>query len=281
MESARVFVPFLVKTYDPPLSELAGQTVLDLRRLGKRIVWEFPDERFLVLHLMISGRLLWQDAPLGEQPFRPGGKSTLACFRFPTGQLLFTEVSTKHRASLHVLKGEAALRAHDPGGIDPLGATPEEFAAALLAENRTLKRTLTHPQRFSGIGNAYSDEILHAARLSPMRLTKSLKPEEVARLQSAARETLSRWSERLIAQFKGKFPGKGQITAFRPDFAVHGKFGKPCPVCGKPVQRIRYAENEANYCAQCQNGGKLLADRALSQLLKDDWPETLDELLEG
>ena len=281
LESVKVYVPYLVKTFEPPTSSLMGQPLMALQRLGKRIVWVFPEEHYLVIHLMISGRLFWQEPSDAPQPLRPGGKNTLALFRFPTGQLLFTEASTKHRASLHVLKGEAALREQDPGGLDPLGATPLELREALLAENRTLKRALTNPRTFSGIGNAYSDEILHAARLSPLRLSRSLSDEEYERLVRATKATLSAWSQRLKDQFKGKFPGKGQITAFRPDFAVHGKYGQPCPVCGRPVQRIRYAENEANYCAQCQNEGRLLADRALSQLLKDDWPETLDELLEG
>lgn len=280
LDSARIFVPFLVKTFEPPLGDVVGTPVVGLRRIGKRIVWEFPEERFVVIHLMIAGRFLWQSPTPNSQPFRPGGKSTLAQFRFSSGQLLLTEASTKHRAALHVLKGEAALREQDPGGLDPLGATPPEFSEALLAENRTLKRALTNPHRFSGIGNAYSDEILHAAKLSPVRLTRNLKEDEILRLYDATQSTLTTWSQKLIQEFQGKFPGKGQVTAFRPDFAVHGKYGKPCPVCGKPVQRIQYAENEANYCAQCQNEGRLLADRSLSRLLKDDWPATLDELLE-
>lgn len=281
LEAVRIFVPFLVKTLSPALSDLVGHEVVELDRVGKRIVWKFDNGAIVVLHLMIAGRLLWSNPSESPQPFRPGGKSTLALFRFTSGQLLFTEASTKHRASLHVLKDEAALREQDPGGIDPLGATPLEFREALKLENRTLKRALTNPHRFSGIGNAYSDEILHAARLSPVKLSRNLNEEEVQRLYEATRTTLISWSKKLREDFGDRFPGKGQITAFRPDFAVHGKYGKPCPVCGKPVQRIRYSENEANYCAECQNGGRLLADRALSQLLKDDWPATLDELLEG
>jgi formamidopyrimidine-DNA glycosylase len=262
----------VVRTVDPPLESLVGSTVLEVRRLGKRIAVGFEGHLWLVIHLMIAGRLQWK--PPGAKPL---GKIGLACFDFPDGVLVLTEASSHKRASLHVALDEDGLRTHDPGGLEPLEVSLEDFATALRAENRTLKRALTQPSRFSGIGNAYSDEILHAARLSPLLLTRSLDAEQVHRLWEATRTTLTEWTDRLRAEFAGRFPGPGEITAFRPDFAVHGKFGQPCPVCGKPVQRIRYAENETNYCAICQNEGRVLADRSLSRLLKDDWPRTLED----
>jgi formamidopyrimidine-DNA glycosylase len=235
---------------------------------------------------MIAGRLRWKDAALGAARV-PSGKIDLATITFPTGTLTLTEASPKKRASLHLIRGRAALSALDPGGIDPLTCTAQEFAAALRRENHTLKRTLTDPRTFSGIGNAYSDEVLHAAKLSPIKLSQSMSDEDAARLYTAVRDTLTRWTGRLRADFDltdgkpGRFPGPGEITAFRPDFAVHGRYGRPCPVCGSPVQRIVHAENETNYCVTCQTGGKLLADRSLSRLLKDDWPRTLEELEGG
>lgn len=266
--------PALLRTFDPPLDVALDRRVRAVTRLGKRIVLELDGELFLVFHLMIAGRFLW------NAPGRPvaRGKRHLAAFHFPTGTLLLTEAGTQRRATLHVVAGRAALAAHDPGGIDPRAASLAAFRAALLAENRTLKRVLTDPRRFSGIGNAYSDEILHAARLSPTRRTHQLDAAETGRLRIATRDTLVTWIERLAAEFAGRFPGPGQITAFRPDFAVHGRFGKPCPVCGTAVQRIRYADNEVNYCPRCQTGGRLLADRSLSRLLRGDWPRGIDEL---
>ena len=268
----RIASPFVVRTVDPPLESLVGSTVLEVRRLGKRIAIGFEGDLWLVIHLMIAGRLQWKATGA-----KPQGKIGLACFDLPDGTLVLTEASSHKRASLHVALGQDGLRTHDPGGLEPLEVSLEDFAAALRAENRTVKRALTQPSRFSGIGNAYSDEILHAARLSPLLLTRSLDAEQVHRLWEATRSTLTEWTDRLRAEFAGRFPGPGEITAFRPDFAVHGKFGQPCPVCGKPVQRIRYAENETNYCAMCQNEGRVLADRALSRLLKDDWPRTLED----
>jgi len=262
---------FLLRTVEPPLDTVMGQAVEGLRRVGKRIALEFEGELFLVIHLMIAGRLRW---------IEPGGKSprriTLAEFEFPEGTLLLTEAGTKRRASIHLVQGESALAALDRGGLDVLEAGLPEFAARLRAENHTLKRALTDPRLLSGIGNAYSDEILHAARLSPLTLTRRLADHEVSRLYEASRATLLGWIARLRAETGGEFPEK--VTAFREGMAVHGRYGKPCPVCGGPVQRIRYAENETNYCARCQTGGRLLADRALSRLLKGDWPRSLDEL---
>ncbi len=276
LEKLRVFSPSLLKTFEPSPKDLEGLWITGVERLGKKIVVSFQNGFLLVIHLMISGRLLWSDKP--PTSLRPGGKSTLAVIELPSEHLLLTEVSTHHRASLWILKGRGDLPALDPGGIEPLECSLDEFKKALTKENRTLKRALTNPHTFSGIGNAFSDEILHAARLSPVRLTQALKDKEIETLYRATQETLTQWTEVLRKQFKGKFPGKGQITAFRPDFAAHGKYGKPCPVCGKPIQRIRYAENETNYCAVCQNEGRLLADRSLSRLLKDDWPRTIEEL---
>ena len=271
LERVHIVSSFLLRTFEPPIDAVEGKPVRDVRRLGKRIVLCFDDELFLVLHLMIAGRFRW--AKVGA---KPPGKIGLAAFAFPTGTLLLTEASQKKRASLHVVKSEAALAEHDAGGIDPLAADATAFTAAIRRENHTLKRTLTDPRLFSGIGNAYSDEILHVARLSPIKLSLKLSDEECERLHGATRDVLTLWIDRLREQFADKFPGPGDITAFRPDFAVHGKFGQPCPVCGKPVQRIRYADNETNYCAKCQTGGKVLADRSLSRLLKDDWPRELE-----
>ncbi len=269
----RLRSPFLVRSVEPPLAAAEGRRVAGLRRLGKRIVFALEGELFLVLHLMIAGRLRWK-----KPGARPPGRIGLAAFDFPGGTLLLTEASKKKRASLHLVAGEAALAAHDPGGLEVLEATAAEFAARLRSASHTLKRALTDPRLFSGIGNAYSDEILHRARLSPFKLTGRLDDEELARLFAAARETLGEWTERLCAETGDGFPEK--VTAFREGMAVHGRYRKPCPVCGAPVQRIVYAENEANYCAGCQTGGKILADRALSRLLKDDWPRTLEELEE-
>jgi formamidopyrimidine-DNA glycosylase len=271
LERVRVASPSLLRTAEPPLAAAEGRRVVGLRRLGKRIVFALEGELFLVLHLMIAGRLHWK---------RRGAaiprKRAHAAFDFPDGTLLLTEASTKKRASLHVVQGAAALAAHDPGGLEVLDADLAAFRTRLLAESHTLKRALTDPRLFAGIGNAYSDEILHAARLSPVRLTRQLDDQEVARLFDAARATLVAWTERLRAESGEAFPEK--VTAFRPGMAVHGRFRKPCPACGSPVQRIAYAENETNYCATCQTGGRLLADRALSRLLRADWPRTLDEL---
>ena len=271
IEEIRLRNPFLLRTVEPPLGSVVGRRVEGLRRVGKRIVLELGEQRFLVIHLMIAGRLHW----LGHGA-KPPGKNALVAFRFPEGFLTLTEAGSKRRASLHLLQGEAALRDMDRGGIDVLSATPEAFVARLRSENHTLKRALTDPRLFSGIGNAYSDEILHAAQLSPLLLTGRLSDADAARLHGACIATLQDWTERLRREAAGKFPEK--VTAFRGEMAVHGRYGQPCPVCGAPVQRIRYAENETNYCARCQTGGRLLADRGLSRLLKGDWPRSLDEL---
>jgi formamidopyrimidine-DNA glycosylase len=269
LERLRIASPFLLRTADPSPADLSGRTIRDVGRLGKRIVLGFEADYFIVLHLMIAGRLHWKSNG-ALIPRRSG----LAAFDFPNGTLLLTEAGTKHRASLHVVRGANALAAHDPGGLDVLGATLEQFRAALTRESHTLKRALTDPRVLDGIGNAYSDEILHAARLSPLRLTSRLTPEEGERLFRAVRETLVTWMERLRAATGDAFPEK--VTAFREGMAVHGRFKQPCPVCGSPVQRIRYANNEVNYCAKCQTGGRLLADRSLSRILKQDWPRSLD-----
>jgi formamidopyrimidine-DNA glycosylase len=271
LERIRLASPFVLRSYDPPLEVTFGRTVQGVRRIGKRIVFELGDGIFIVVHLMIAGRFHWR-AP-GQKGM---GKIVLATFEFPHGTLFFTEAGSKKRASLTVVRGEAALRALDPGGIDPITASFEEFAAALARESHTLKRSLTDPRLFSGIGNAYSDEILHAAGLSPLKLTRSLTEEEARRLHAATRTTLASWTDILRAETGEGFPEK--VTAFREGMAVHGRYGKPCPVCQAPVQRIVYAENECNYCARCQTGGKLLADRSLSRLLKDDWPKSIDDL---
>lgn len=274
LEKIVVRSPFLVRTVEPELDSLAGLKLRELSRIGKRIVWHFPDELFLVFHLMIAGRFHWK-----KPGVKPAGKNDLAAFTFPTGTLMLTEASQKKRASLHVVRGRAALKQHNRGGLEPLECTREEFRAALTRESHTLKRALADPRLFAGIGSAYSDEILHAARLSPITLTSRLGEEQIARLHGAAQSVLRQWSERLQAEATERFPEK--VTAFRPGMAVHGRYGKPCPVCGTAVQRIVYAENETNYCPSCQTGGKLLADRSLSRLLKNDWPRTIDEWEEG
>jgi len=266
----RITSPFVLRSAAPPASELVGRVVTGVRRLGKRIVFALDGAYFAVLHLMIAGRLHWK--PAGAPIPRRAG---LAAFDFPNGTLLLTEAGTKHRASLHVVRGERALAQHDPGGLDVLAATLEQFRTTLTRESHTLKRALTDPRLRDGIGKAYSDEILHAARLSPLRLTSQLTPEEGERLFRAVRDTLTAWTERLQSETGASFPEK--VTAFRPGMAVHGRFRQPCPVCGSPVQRIRYATNEVNYCATCQTGGRLLADRSLSRLLKQDWPRSLEE----
>lgn len=295
--------PFLLRTADPPVSAVDGRTVRELRRIGKRIAIGFDNDVWLVLHLMIAGRLHWVDQMrLGlskPKPKPPDGRRTLAAFEFVSGTLTLTEAGSRKRASLHVVAGEEGLAALDPGGIDPITSTAGDFAAALTSANHTLKRSLTDPRIFSGIGNAYSDEILHRAQLSPVMLTSRMTADEIARLHQAVRETILEWIARLRALCgagnlvaclsdgpgkasnrvsPGKFPEK--VTAFRDGMAVHGRYGQPCPRCGAKVQRIRYASNETNYCARCQTGGKLLADRALSRLLRQDWPRTLEELEE-
>jgi formamidopyrimidine-DNA glycosylase len=271
LEGARRGSPFLLRTVEPPLSSLVGRRVEDLRRLGKRIAIGFEGDLFAVLHLMIAGRLHWK--PRGA---KVPGKVGLAAFDFPTGTLVLTETGSKKRVSLHLVQGEEALEAHDPGGLEVLDADLDAFREALVSESHTLKRALTDPRVFSGIGNAWSDEILHQARLSPFKLTRSLTPEETETLYRACRDVLIEWIDRLRAEVGDRFPEK--VTASRKGMAVHGRFGKPCPVCGTPVQRLVYADSEANYCPTCQTGGRLLADRALSQLLKKDWPRTLEEL---
>ena len=273
IQKIRIGSPFVVRSFDPPISAAEDKKVVALRRLGKRIVFQLEDNLFLVVHLMIAGRFHWK--PKGAKIARKYGQ---AAFDFSKGTLLLTEAGTKKRASIHLIRGDAALKEHDPGGLEVFDANLGQFREALTRENHTLKRSLTDPHLFSGIGNAYSDEILHRAKLSPIRLTKQMSDAEIERLYHAVRESLTEWIERLRKERGAGFPEK--VTAFRPDMAVHGKFRKPCPVCGSPVQRIVHAENETNYCAKCQTGGKLLADRSLSRLLKDDWPRTLEELEE-
>ena len=273
LQKIRIGSPFVLRSFEPPISAAEGKKVLALRRLGKRIVFELDDELFLIVHLMIAGRFHWK--PKGAKVARKYGQ---AAFDFPDGTLLLTEAGTKKRASIHLVRGEGALQEHDPGGLEVLDASLAQFREALTRENHTLKRSLTDPHLFSGIGNAYSDEILHRAKLSPIRLTRQMTDAEIERLYHAIRESLIEWVERLRKERGTGFPEK--VTAFRPDMAVHGKYRKPCPLCGSPVQRIVHAENETNYCAKCQTGGKLLADRSLSRLLKDDWPRTLEELEE-
>ncbi|HJS46818.1 MAG TPA: DNA-formamidopyrimidine glycosylase family protein [Gemmatimonadales bacterium] len=270
LRRVRVGTPFVLRSVDPPLAVADGRTVTGLRRLGKRIVLALEPDLFLVIHLMIAGRLRWRPPGAGL----PKGRG-LAAFDFDAGTVLFTEEGKRHRAGLWLVRGVAALRTHDPGGIEPLEATPEAFRAVLTRERHTLKRALTDPHLLAGIGNAFSDEILHAAKLSPLQLTTNLSDEEVARLHAATRETLTAWIGRLRAEVGGAFPEK--VTAFREGMAVHGRYRQPCPACGAPVQRIRYAENEVNYCAACQTGGRVLADRAMSRLLREDWPRSLDE----
>ena len=273
LEGIRLASPFVLRSVDPPPAALIGRRVLGLRRLGKRIVLALEDDLYVVVHLMIAGRFRWE-----KRGAKPPARLGLAAFDFPTGTLLLTEASKKKRAAIHLVRGAAALAAHDPGGLEVLTASPDQFAAVLRAENHTLKRALTDPHLFSGIGNAYSDEILHAARLSPVQLTSKLSDAEVARLHAATQATLQRWIAELRREFADRVPGAGEVTAFRPGFAVHGRYGKPCPDCGGPVQRIRYADNETNYCPACQTGGRLLADRSLSRLLRSDWPKSLEEL---
>jgi formamidopyrimidine-DNA glycosylase len=271
MTGVRVVSPFVLRSVDPPIQRLIGVPVTGFRRMGKRIVIEFEGDLFLVIHLMIAGRLRWR---------APGGTNTrpapLARFEFPHGVLVLTEAGKQRRASIHVIEGEKNLAQFDRGGLEVLTASPPEFAERLTSENHTLKRSLTDPTLFSGIGNAYSDEILHRAKLSPLLLTSKITESQVAQLFNAVQSVLREWTDRLRTDAAGEFPEK--VTAFREGMAVHGRFGKPCPVCGAPVQRIRYADNETNYCARCQTGGRLLADRAMSRLLKQDWPRSLDEL---
>jgi formamidopyrimidine-DNA glycosylase len=271
LERVRLGSPFLLRSVQPPLTSVEGRVVRGLRRIGKRIAIGVEGDLWLVLHLMIAGRLHWR--PVGA---KLDGRRNLAAFDFPTGSLVLTEAGTKHRASLYLVSGEEGLHAMDPGGIDALGSDLEAFQAALMAENRTLKRALTDPRLLSGLGNAYSDEILHAAQLSPIALTHKLKAEEWDRLFHATRHTLEFWTNKLREEAKAGFPEK--VTAFRKGMAVHGRYGEPCPRCGDKILRIRYADNETNYCAHCQTGGKVLADRSLSRLLGKDWPRTMDEL---
>jgi formamidopyrimidine-DNA glycosylase len=271
LESVRVRGPFVVRSVDPPIRDAAGRKVMAVRRMGKRITIALEGDLFLVMHLMIAGRLLWKarGAPLTN-------RISLAGFDFAGGTLVLTEAGTTKRASIHLVRGADGLREFDRGGLEVLDATLERFAERLRSENHTLKRALADPRLFSGIGNAYSDEILHRARLSPVQLTKKMRDEDVGRLYDGTKSVLNEWTDRFRKQVGDGFPEK--VTAFRPEMAVHGKFGQPCPDCGTPVQRIRYANNETNYCARCQTGGRLLADRALSRLLKQDWPKTIDEL---
>jgi formamidopyrimidine-DNA glycosylase len=271
LERVRLASVFLLRTVDPPLANAEGRAVRELRRIGKRIAIGVEGDLWLVLHLMIAGRLHWKPPQA-----KLAGRQNLAAFDFPTGSLVLTEAGSKRRASLYVLRGETALRSIDPGGVEIFSTDLEGFRAALTLENRTLKRALTDPRLISGVGNAYSDEILHVAQLSPIALTHKLKPEEWERLFAATRSTLTLWIDRLRIEAEKSFPEK--VTAFRPEMAVHGRFGMPCPRCGEKVQRIRYADNETNYCARCQTGGKVLADRSLSRLLGSDWPRTLEEL---
>jgi formamidopyrimidine-DNA glycosylase len=279
VQAIRIASPFVLRSVDPPIAAVVGRPVENLRRLGKRLVFCLTDDYYVVLHLMIAGRLWWDLTPsLPLSALRRGGRGVrpLAAFDFPTGTLLLTEAGKKHRASINLVRGARALVEHGRGGLEVLDASLADFRAVLRRENHTLKRALTDPQLFSGIGNAYSDEILHAARLSPLQLTSKLTEEQIARLFEATRATLSGWVERLRAQTADGWPEK--VTAFREGMAVHGRYRQPCPVCGSPVQRIRYAENEVNYCVTCQTGGRLLADRALSRLLKEDWPRSLEDL---
>lgn len=282
LHRVRLASPFLLRTFEPPLDAAFGKKVIGIHRIGKRIVLELEDQLFVVIHLMIAGRLRWTDsaasldgkAPEKEQKIP--GKIGLASFHFSTGVLVMTEAGSKRRASLHVISGRQQLEALDPGGSEVSLMSVKDFGEALRKENHTVKRVLTDPKLFSGIGNAYSDEILHRARISPLKLTQSFSDEEVMRLLSAANGVLREWTQRLREETGEGFPAR--VTAFRPEMAVHGKFGQPCPDCGSPVQRIVYADNETNYCARCQTGGKVLADRALSRLLKSDWPRSIDDL---
>ena len=268
LTTVRIGTPFLLRSVDPPLAAVAGRTVVSIRRLGKRLAIQLDPDYWLIIHLMIAGRLQWHD----DAP-NLASKSRLASFDFDVGSLLLTEAGTKKRASLYLVDGTAAMLEHDPGGIEPLQASLQEFATELATENRTLKRILSDPRRFSGIGNAFSDEILHRAKLSPAKLTSRLDEGEVERLFAATRETLEQWRQRLIDEAGDDFPRK--VSAFKKGMAAHGRYGKPCPECGDPIQRIRYKSRETNYCPTCQTGGKLLADRSLSRLLKDSWPDKL------
>ncbi|HYR90912.1 MAG TPA: DNA-formamidopyrimidine glycosylase family protein [Terriglobia bacterium] len=270
LERVRLASPFVLRSVSPPISAINGKNIRGLRRLGKQIILEFEDELFLIIHLMIAGRFQWKD-----KGARIPGKLGLAAFDFPTGTLLLTEAGSKKRASLYLVQGETALASFDRGALEVLDSSLADFRSALTKENHTLKRALTDPRLFSGIGNAYSDEILHRARLSPMKLTSKLSAGEISRLHEATRSTLGEWIGRLRDETGAGFPSK--VTAFRPEMAVHGRYGEPCPACGSPVQRIVYAENECNYCPTCQTDGRLLADRAMSRLLKQDWPRSLDE----
>ena len=271
IERVRIASPFVVRSVDPPMRDVEGKAVRDVRRIGKRIAIGLDDDVWIVIHLMIAGRFRW---------IKPGakipGRLGLAAFDFENGTLLLTEAGTQRRASITLVRGEAALAEIDRGGVEPLDVSEETFAERLTRENHTLKRSFTDPTLFSGIGNAYSDEIFHRARISPIKLTSRLTPDDIKRLYAATREVLTEWTDRLREEAGGEFPAK--VTAFHDEMAVHGRYGKPCPVCGTPVQRIRYASNETNYCARCQTDGKLLADRALSRLLKQDWPKSIDEL---
>lgn len=271
LEKIRIASPFLVRSFAPPIDQAHGKKVIALGRLGKRLVWQLEDELFVVIHLMIAGRFKFLD-----RGAKVPGKVGLAAFDFDNGTLVLTEAGSKRRASLYLVRGEAELASHDPGGLEVLTSTVEQFGQALTRENHTLKRALTDPHLLSGVGNAYSDEILHAAKMSPMLLTSKLTPAQIERLHAHTIGILTRWRDELIAETGEKFPGR--VTAFRDGMAAHGRYGKPCPVCGTLIQRIQYATNEANYCPTCQTGGKLLADRGLSRLLKDDWPKSLEEL---
>ncbi len=273
LEQVRAVNPFLVRSVDPPLSDTEGRTVEEVGRMGKRVVVRLSGEVFLVFHLMIAGRFRWK----GPQAKLPG-KLALAAFDFPSGTLVITEAGSRRRASLHVVRGTDALALHDPGGLEVLETDCDTFRKTLRRENHTLRRALTDPRLFSGIGNAYSDEILHAARLSPVKLTSRLTDDEAARLYASTCQTLQHWIEALRTELGDRFPTNRDVTAFREGFAVHGRFGQACPSCNTTVQRIRYAENETNYCPRCQTNGRILADRSLSRLLKDDWPRTVDEL---
>jgi formamidopyrimidine-DNA glycosylase len=273
IEAIRVQSPFVLRTFDPPISAAVGRRVVELRRIGKRLVFGLEGDLYLIIHLMIAGRLRWR--PRGA---KPPGKVGLAALDFPTGTLLLTEAGSKRRASIHLVQGKAALEDMNRGGLEPLEIDAEAFGKRLLSENHTLKRALTDPRLFSGIGNAYSDEILHRARLSPLQLTSRLDEAEVARLYQTVKDVLTEWTERLRRETGTGFPEK--VTAFREGMAVHGRYREPCPVCGTPVQRIRYADNETNYCPACQTEGKLLADRGLSRLLRQDWPRSLEEMEE-
>jgi formamidopyrimidine-DNA glycosylase len=274
LENIRLASPFILRTVEPRVDKVRGKTILGLQRIGKRIVFELEDELYLVIHLMIAGRFHWK-----KPKTRIPGKVGHAAFDFSTGTLLLTEASTKKRASMHIVRGRSALAEFDRGGIEVLESSLEAFRSALLRENHTVKRSLTDPRLFSAIGNAYSDEILHRSRLSPLKLTRQLTEDEIVRLHRATISTLQEWIERLRSETGSEFPEK--VTAFREEMAVHGRFGKPCPVCGSRIQRIVYAENECNYCPRCQTGGRLLSDRSLARLLKDDWPKTIDDLEAG